>query len=105
VPIIEIEVKPFSTSDVIVALKCGHIKDGSFVSSKNGDLYKHPELMKFARKSTSSKFGKASYTENWMLTIPDDCPVAIAAYRRTGAGSVKTEFIYEVVFVPVSERQ
>lgn len=74
----------------------GKVVDGEFV--KDQLLYKVVQAGNIiAKKSYNGKFGKASTSEDWEITVPDNFADAIAKGRLSDPSFTKRETVYEVL--------
>lgn len=98
-PAVNVVIKPFSTSNVACALEWGHIVDGEFQRG-GSSVRQQRKIMEFGERRVEGVYGKASYTEHYTFNFPENFALAIAAKKRTGVGTSKIEYVYEVLFAP-----
>ena len=94
---IEVRVSPFSSSRS--QFVWGEIVDGQFV--EKGLVYKQPVMMKTFTKTSSGKFGAASFHEFYEAELPETARYAYAIKQLsdcTKAGPRHYE--YDIVFQP-----
>jgi hypothetical protein len=91
-------IQPYSYKDESVQV--GQVIDGQFVQEKSLRTVLKDSRLNVSRKY-EGRYGKSDNTHNYTVDVPENYPLVIAKATKTGHGTTRCWFEYEVLYAPV----